>query len=72
MKKLKNAFENNIFNLYRDVLAVIKDLPGPQIERLKKNFIKTFKDCDLPLPDSRMGALEPPSYGTIIHGLLPY
>ena len=28
-------------------MAVIKDLSGPEIETLKKNVIKTFKDCGL-------------------------
>ena len=44
-KKLKNVFQNNTFGLFRDDrLAVIKGLPGPEIERLKKNVIKIFKD----------------------------
>ena len=48
MNKLKNVFQNNTFGLYRDDrLAVIKGLPGPEIERLKKNVVKTFKDCGL-------------------------
>ena len=48
LKKLKNAFQNNIFGLYRDDgLAVIKGLTGPKIEKLKKNIVKTFKDCGL-------------------------
>ena len=43
--KLKNVFQNNTFGLFRDDrLAVIKGLSGPEIERLKKNVIKTFKD----------------------------
>ena len=34
--------------LYRDDgWAVIKGLSGPEIERLKKNVVKTFKDCGL-------------------------
>ena len=28
-------------------MAVIKGLSGPEIERLKKNVVKTFKDCGL-------------------------
>ena len=48
LNKLKNVFQNNTFGLYRDDgLAVIKGLSGPEIERLKKNVIKTFKDCGL-------------------------
>ena len=46
--KLKNVFQNSTFGLYRDDgLAVIKGLSGPEIERLKKNIVKTFKDCGL-------------------------
>ena len=48
LNKLKNVFQNNTFGLYRDDgLAVIKGLSGPEIERLKKNVVKTFKDCGL-------------------------
>ena len=48
LDKLKNVFQNNTFGLYRDDrLAVIKGLSGPEIERLKKNVVKTFKDCGL-------------------------
>ena len=46
LKKLKNIFQNSTFDFYRDDgLAVIKDLSGPEIETVKKNVIKTFKDC---------------------------
>ena len=46
--KLKNVFQNSTFGLYRDDgLAVIKGLSGPEIERLKKNVVKTFKDYGL-------------------------
>ena len=46
--KLKNVFQNNTFNLYRDNgLAVTEGLSGPEIERLTKNVVKTFKDCGL-------------------------
>ena len=48
LNKLKNVFQNITFGLYRDDgLAVIKGLSGLEIERLKKNVIKTFKDCGL-------------------------
>ena len=48
LNKLNNFFQNNSFGLYRDdILAVIKGLSGPQIERLKKNVVKTFKDFRL-------------------------
>ena len=48
MNKLKNIFQYNTFGLYRDDgLAVIKGLPGPEIERLKKNVAKIFKDYGL-------------------------
>ena len=46
--KLKDVFQNNTIFLYRNGgLAVIKDLSGLEIERLKKNVVKTFKDCGL-------------------------
>ena len=45
LSKLKNVFQNNTFGSYRDDgLAVIKCLSGPEIERLKKNVDKTFKN----------------------------
>ena len=48
LSKLKNFSRNNTFGLYRDDgLAIIKVLSGRQIERLKKNVVKTFKDCRL-------------------------
>ena len=46
LNKLKNVFQTNTFGLYRDDgLAVIKCLSSLEIERLKKNVVKTFKDC---------------------------
>ena len=48
LNKLKNVLQSNTFGLCRDDgLAVNKDLSGPEIERLKENVIKTFKDCVL-------------------------
>ena len=48
LSKLKNFCRNNTFGLYRDdELAIIKVLSGRQIERLKKNVVKIFKDCGL-------------------------
>ena len=48
LSKLKNVFQNNTFGLYRDDgLAVIRGLSGPEIKRLKKNVVKTFKGCGL-------------------------
>ena len=45
---LKNVFQNNTFGLDGDDgLAVIKGLSGPEIEGLKKNVVKIFKDCGL-------------------------
>ena len=45
LNKLKNVFQTNTFGLYRDDgLAVIKCLSSLEIERLKKNVVKTFKD----------------------------
>ena len=48
LNRLKNVFQNNRFGLYRDDgLAVIKGLSGPEIERLKRNVVKTLNDCGL-------------------------
>ena len=48
LSKLKNVFQNNRFGLYRDDgLVVIRGLSGPEIKRLKKNVVKTFKGCGL-------------------------
>lgn len=48
LSKLKNFCRSNTFGLYRDYgLAIIKALSGRQIERLKKNVVKTFKDGGL-------------------------
>ena len=46
--KLKNVFQNITSGLYReDESAVIKDLLGPEIERLRKNVVKTSRDCGI-------------------------
>ena len=48
LNKLKSVFQNNTFGLYRDGgSVVIKGLSDPEIERLKKNVVKTFMDCGL-------------------------
>ena len=45
LNKLKDLFQTNTSGLYRnDELAVTK---GPEIERLNKNVLKTFRDCRL-------------------------
>ena len=45
LNNLKNVFQNNTYR--DDELAVIKGSSGPEIERLKKNVVRTFKDCGL-------------------------
>ena len=48
LNKLKNVFQNNTFRLYRDGgLAINKGLFVPEIEKLKKNVVKSFKDYGL-------------------------
>ena len=48
LNKLHNVFQNNTFSLYRDdVFTIIKCLSAPEIQRLKKNVVKTFKDCGI-------------------------
>ena len=47
-EQIKKVFQNKTFGLYRDDgLAVIKGLPDPEIERLKKNVAEIFKDYGL-------------------------
>ena len=47
--KIKTVFENqNDFGLYRDDgLRILRNLSGPQIERVRKDIIKIFKECGL-------------------------
>ena len=48
VRKLRNRRKILLKHSCRDDgLAAIKDLSGLKIERLKKNVIKTFKDCGL-------------------------
>ena len=48
LKQLKDTFQHHSVGLYRDDgIAVMKVLSGPEIERVKKRIIKTFKDCGL-------------------------
>ena len=44
----KKSFQDHSVGLYSgDGLAVVKGLSGPEIKRMKKRVIKTFKDCGL-------------------------
>ena len=47
--KIKSVFENqNNVGLYRDIgLGILRNLSGPQIEKVKKEIIKIFKECGL-------------------------
>ena len=48
LKQLKDTFQHHSVGLYGDDgIAVMKVLSGPEIERVKKRIIKTFKDCGL-------------------------
>ena len=48
LNKLVNLFQDNSVGLYRDDgLGVVRELSGPETERLRKNVIKTFKECGL-------------------------
>ena len=48
LNKLVNLFQDNSVGLYRDdELGVVRELSGPETERLRKNVIKTFKECGL-------------------------
>ena len=49
LSKIKTVFENqNDVGLYRDDgLGILRSLSGPQIERVRKEIIKTFKEFGL-------------------------
>ena len=49
LSKTKSVFENqNDVGLYRDNgLRTLRNLSGPQIERVRKELIKMFKECGL-------------------------
>ena len=49
LSKIKSVFENqNDVGLYRDDgLGILRNLSGPQIERVRKEIIKIFKECGL-------------------------
>ena len=45
---LSNKYSKNDFGLYRnDGLTVLKNKSGPQIEQVKKNIQKIFKEHEL-------------------------
>ena len=49
LSKIKSVFENqNDVGLYRDDgLRILRNLSGPQIERVRKEIIKILKECGL-------------------------
>ena len=49
LSKIKSVFKNqNDVGLYRnDGLGILRNLSGPQIERVRKEIIKIFKKCGL-------------------------
>ena len=48
LSNLVHLFEDNSVGLYRDDgLRVLRNLPGPETERLRKNVVRIFKDCGL-------------------------
>ena len=48
LSKLVQLFQDNSVGLYRDDgLGVLRNLPGPETERLRKYVVKIFKDCGL-------------------------
>ena len=48
LDKISEKYEKNSIGLYRDDgLSVFKNKSGTQLERIKKNFQKTFKDFGL-------------------------
>ena len=50
LNKLSNIIDIDSIGLYRDDgLSIFESLSWPQIERKKKNIIKVFKMCGLPI-----------------------
>ena len=48
LSKLVHLFQDDSVGLYRDDgLGVLRNLLGPETERLRKNVVKIFKDCGL-------------------------
>ena len=48
LSKLVDLFQDNSVGLYRDDgLGVLRELVGPETERLRKNVVKIFKNCGL-------------------------
>ena len=48
LSKLVHLSQDNFVGLYRDDgLSVLRDLPGPETERLRKNVVNIFKNCGL-------------------------
>ena len=49
LSKIKTVFENQTdVRLYRDIgLGILRNLSGPQIERVRKEIIKIFRECGL-------------------------
>ena len=55
LSKIRLVFENqNDVGLYRDDgLGILRNLSGPQIERVRKEIIKIFKECGLSITTKR-------------------
>ena len=48
MHQLKNEIRKENAGLYwDDGLGILRNLSGPEVERIRKIIIKTFKDCGL-------------------------
>ena len=48
LHQLKNVMRKENAGLYRDNgLGILRNLSGPEVERLRKRIIKIFKDCKL-------------------------
>ena len=54
LSKLAHLFQDNSVGLYRDDgLGVLRNLPGPETERLRKYVVKIFKDCGLSITSKK-------------------
>ena len=48
LHQLKNLIRKENAGLYRDDdLVILRNLSGPEVERIRKKIIKIFKDCGL-------------------------
>ena len=48
LQKLSNTINKKDIGLYRDDgLGILRNIPGPQVEKIRKTIIQQFKECNL-------------------------